>query len=81
MGKYAEAKKMATKLLDSCPPKYGQDISKLIDILSQWIVFKEKYELIEIFDTNQAVLIQPFKVQHRLCKFYPCLKFQYQGAD
>jgi hypothetical protein len=23
MGKYAEAKKMATKLLDSCPPKYG----------------------------------------------------------
>ena len=40
LGKYAEALKLADKLLGSCPPKYSQDILSLKEILTQWILFR-----------------------------------------
>jgi len=44
LGRYAQAKKLVDRLLDSCPPKYGQDIRKLRDILSQWLRYMKTNE-------------------------------------
>lgn len=80
LGKYPEALKLADKLLGSCPPKYGPDIIRLSEILTQWILFRTKNHVPE--DASRApTLVQPFKVQHRLCKFYPCMIFECEGAD
>ena len=61
LGKYLEASKLADRLLGGCPPKYGRDIIRLKDILTQWILFRTKNHIPEEA-AEPPMLVQPFKV-------------------
>ena len=77
--RYAEAKKLINRLLSGCPPKYRRDVRAWRDIVAEWVKYRKTNQSIEI--AKETILIEPFKVEHRLCKFYPCVEFHYEDSN
>ena len=70
MGKYHKAAKQAKKLLEKCPTKYSKDIKRLRSILKKWIKDDESDD-----NENELLMIEPFSASHRLCKYFPWVRF------
>lgn len=71
MGKYSKAARLAKKILEKCPAKYTKDINRLRSILKRWI---KDYEYGN--NDNELLMIEPFSAAHRLCKYFPWIRFQ-----
>ena len=75
LGKYRRAIKIIDRLLEKCPSKYANDIVKMRSILSKWLssvrVSTEEMEK----DQDDPEFIEPFGNTHRLCRFFPWVKF------
>ena len=70
MGKYHKAAALAKKLLEKCPAKYSKDITRLRSILKRWIKDDESDN-----NANELSMIEPFSASHRLCKYFPWIRF------
>ena len=85
MKKFRKAQKLVKKLAGCCPDKYANDILKIGTILSEWTKESSGNRKYTKFgkgsDESESVFVEPFAAAHRLCRFFPCVEFKYEGKN